>query len=138
MPWTAALNSFRNDRSNGNVVASVTYSNGAETITQEVSGNDLTADNLAAFTQRRVALYETQDASLASLVAHGIGLISIKPRSPEEIAADEFFALQADLNALLLQLERGFIKEDDASLATARDAVKQAFLPEYAKDPRFR
>ncbi len=95
--------------------------------------------------QSRLVAIKARDSALDALVQAfplnaAIEIPEVKEPTPEELAANEFFALLAELNALQAQVEKGLRKPDDPELAAAQSAVKKELSehPEYQKDPRFR
>ena len=132
------------------VTASFTLTNDAtgEVIEDKTFADDLTADRLAAVVEARIKSLETRDTAVQAL-KKSEGTAIVLPRdkvlTPDEqaakgaaIAADAFFGKLADLNALRLQLDKKLIQPDDTALAQATVAVKAGYLPEYAKDIRYR
>lgn len=78
MAWSADL--IEVVKRGGNVVATVRFSSGVESFTQEVTGDDLTPDSLAEFSERVCVSRETRDASFALFEPRHIGKI-VLPRS---------------------------------------------------------
>lgn len=116
-----------------------------------IFGNDMTAERLSQQAQRIIVAVEERDAAIADLGAkvtlgQAITLPRDKVPTKDEqaaidaaIAATAFFAVLADLNAMLAQQAKG-LKVDETALAAIQEQVKLALSqhPEYAKDVRFR
>ena len=143
MAWAAEILSVR--KSEGNVVASVRFADKdtGEQFDRDIPGQDLTPDGLAMFCQRVIEGLEKRDAAFPAIVVGPVILPrdavdqATKDKIAAAAAADAFFVLLRAYNDLLAQVEKGIIKADDQSVIDAATAMKAAFLPEYASDPRF-
>lgn len=144
MAWTAEV--IKVTKNEGNVVAAVRF---AETVTGEkferdVPAQDLSPDSLAAYCQRVIVGLEARDLAAQTIVPGPVTLPrdatdqATKDKIAAAMAADAFFVLLADYNALQAQVAKGIIAPDDKTVSQAALAMKTAFLPEYASDPRFR
>lgn len=89
MAWTANLDRVSKS-DNGNVIASVTFaSDTGETIIQDIGGNDLTPDGLAAFCANKVQVLEVRDIAFQTFVT--LGPVKLPAKTPDQ---------QAQLDAL--------------------------------------
>lgn len=131
----------------GNVVARVRLFEDVtgEEETIDIPGNDLTDARVAEFCQRLVEVREARDAAFDQLMTAGPITLPREAKDQETkdklaaiAAADAFFVLLEDYNALQAQAAKGIIAADDKSVTDAAAAMKTAFLPEYASDLRFR
>ena len=144
MAWAAELLSVA--KNEGNIVASVRFADKdtSEQFDRSIPGQDLTPETLAAFCQRVIEGLEQRDAGFGAFVAGPVTLPrdatdqATKDKIAAAAAADAFFVLLRNYNELLAQVEKGIVKADDQSVTDAATAMKAAFLPEYASDPRFR
>lgn len=145
MAWSATKLSVT--KSGGNVVAKVRFAESVtgDNFTQDIPAQDLSEFSLATFCQRVIVGLEARDAAFAKITPTGPVILPRDASDPDVIAAvaaaaaaDAFFVLYAAYNNLLAQAAKGIIKPDDPAIAAAADAMKAAFLPEYAKDPRFK
>lgn len=141
--WTATVTEIATNQTN--LVATVEFVNGGtgEQITRTVPANDLTPESLAFYCQRVIEQLEARDAAVAALSPGPVVLPRDAKAGPlaeaaaAKAAATDFFEKLATLNTLKAQVEKGIIKSDDPAIPDAEAAVKSAFLPEYASDPRF-
>lgn len=137
--------SISKDKVGGNIVVKVrlTDTDTGKTEDLDVPADDLTNDSLAAFMQRIVESREKRDALFETIVIGPIVLPrdasdqATKDKIAAAAAADAFFVLLADYNALQAQVDKKIIAPDDKAVSEAANAMKTAFLPEYASDPRF-
>ena len=68
MAWIANLTKVTKDPTNGNIVATVVYTNGVETYTTtDIQGADLTIDGISSIVKTKLAVYETRDKSFTAL-----------------------------------------------------------------------
>lgn len=65
MAWSAQLS--KAEVAGGNVVATVIFTNGLDSLEERVPGNDLTPERLAEFVKRRIVGLEARDAALIDL-----------------------------------------------------------------------
>lgn len=144
MAWAAELLSVT--KNEGNIVAAVRFADKdtGEQFERSIPGQDLTPENLASFCQRVIEGLEKRDAGFGAFAAGPITLPrdatdqATKDKIAAAAAADAFFVLLRNYNELLAQVEKGIIQANDQSVTDAATAMKAAFLPEYASDPRFR
>lgn len=65
MPWTANLDSVK--EANGNVVATVTFTDGTKRVTETLRGDSLDEPTLADWCAKRIACYESCTLSVSRL-----------------------------------------------------------------------
>jgi hypothetical protein len=134
MAWTAHLDAFTKDPTSGNIVATVSFTDGTSTMTQQIPGNNLDAPTLATFCTNFINTLQARDAAITTLA---VGPIVSAALTPAQIAANDFFAKLAVVRGLRKQVTEGFLLAADPSIAVAVAAAKLAFLPIYMTDPRF-
>jgi hypothetical protein len=143
MTWGATVTAIQKNQ--GNVVVSITFQESVtlETISVQVPGQNFTPLSLATYCQNYIAGLQTRDAAAAALAVGPVVLPGVS-KDPAVIAAvaaaaaaNNYFALVAQYNALQVQVTLGILQANDPSIATAAAAVKAAFLPAYTSDPRF-
>jgi hypothetical protein len=137
--WTATLDKV--ERRGYMLHASYTLTSGdGEVISDTTFADDMTKDRLAAVVQARIESLEARDLAYADM-SKAVGAAIALPRdaapTQKEQAADAFFVLLGELNALRLRVEKGLLKADDASVIAKTVEVKAAYLPEYEKDRRY-
>lgn len=142
MAWTATVIGISTNEAN--IVARVNFVQAGETITRDVPAQDLSPESLAAYCQRVIIGLEARDAGRAALKIGAVTLPRDATDQPTKdklaaiAAADGFFLLLGTHNGFQLQIAKGILKADDPAATDAAAAMKAAFLPEYASDPRFR
>jgi hypothetical protein len=94
--WTANLDKLL--KTDGNIIASVTYtSDTGETQTQDIPGNNLTPDTLAAFVGDRIQALEVRDAAFETLA---VGPVTPPAKSLTQVAElDSLTALAAQVKS---------------------------------------
>lgn len=134
--WTAEVTKV--GVRNFNVVATVTITDGTEVITQDIPG--VTALSLPVFVQRLVENLEKRDADLPTITVGPLALPRDRVLTKDEQDAadrDAFFVKYVLVQSLNTQVAKGLLDPADPSINAAVVAMKTAFLPEYAQDPRF-
>lgn len=143
MPWTAEKGTVERYAPNPFMVRVplILTSDLGEVITDNsIISNNPTEDYIAMVSALRIKVLEERDVALATILP---GPVILPPKETKEeadarLAANVFFAKSAELKSLKTQAEKGFIKPDDPAIAAAEAEVKSLFLPEYAKDTRFK
>lgn len=130
-----------------NVVVAYTLTNSEtkEEIRDEVFAVDLTPGRVAQWCEQQIKNLESRDAArdvLKQTEGADIELPRDKVLTREEqdkrdaqLAADAFFVALAEYNAARVSLEKGLVTQ--AAVDAKAVVVKQNYLPEYEKDPRF-
>lgn len=144
MAWNAEV--LKVTKNEGNVVATVRFAETVtgETFSRDVPAQDLSPDSLAAYCQRVIVGLEARDQAAKTIAVGPVTLPrdasdqATKDKIAADAAADAFFVLLADYNALQAQVAKKIIAPDAKAVSDAANAMKAAFLPEYASDPRFR
>lgn len=144
MPWKATTTSVTKNEFNVVVVVDFVNDTNGEKITRTIPGNDLTVVRLAVLCQRFIQQLEDRDSALAVLSPGTVTLPRDATSGPLFTAqqamnqADAFFDKLDTLNSLKLQAAKGIIDASDPTIVDAAAAVKAAYLPRFATDPRFK
>lgn len=133
MAWTSRLTSVV--KLNGNVVPTVEFTNGTDTITRQFQADNIDAAALAAICKRVIASLDARDAAFAT---HAPGPIALPPDDAAVSARDLFFQRLETLKSMEAAVARGWVAPTATPFVNLKNVLSSTFLPGYATDPRMR
>lgn len=140
MAWTATLKSV--SKFAGIATITMTFSDGNESFEKSYRLGSLGDNFVAKQAAQELRNLEDLDAKIADLKASiGQLIVPFDPTpTPEQKAANDFFALVAKLNALKASVAKGTTPPDDPDIVSLTAAIKDTLNdhPEYLTDPRWR